>query len=301
MKRLIALTAVLLACWATPALNAAEHLSDSEKEEFLLNAKVRTRKSLSVGITNSERATLDDGRMRHDAHLQDIDEYKPVFQGAQGTQLNFRDNYIFNVAAYRLDRLINLNMVPVSVERKVAGRTSSVTWWIDDVLMMEKERYQKKIAPRDALGWNDQMYNVRVFNELVANTDPNLGNVLITEDWKIRLIDFTRAFRADKQVRKPENLPHRVDRRVFEGLKALDAESLQSRLGDTLRSSEIKGLLARRDEIVEYFDRLIAQKGEARGDLQPGGALGHGLDVAHAAMRSPGRFCAWRPTESAMV
>ena len=265
MKGLFALSAALLASWLTAlAQGPADQLTDAEKERFLLNAKVVARKTLSVGITDSQRALLDDGGMQHEAHLQDVDEYKPIFQGSQGTEINFRDSYVFNVAAYRLDRLINLHMTPVSVERKVGGRAYSVSWWIDDVLMMEKERYLKKIAPPDKDAWNDQMYNVRVFNELVANTDPNLGNVLITKDWRIRLVDFTRAFRTSKRVRKRENLPDRIDRRVLEGLQSLDEQEVRAQLGDVLRASEIKGLLARRDEIVQHFEKLIAERGEAR-------------------------------------
>ncbi len=93
-----------------------------------------------------------------------------------------------------LDLIINLNMVPVSVERKVARRIGSFAWWVDDMQMMEAERYKKKISPPNQAAWLDQMANVRIFNELVYNTDPNLGNLLITNDWGIRLIDFSRAF-----------------------------------------------------------------------------------------------------------
>ena len=139
---------------------------------------------------------MNDGRLRHDARIQDIEEFKSTFQGAQGTELNFRDSYKFNIAAYRLDRLINLKMVPVSGERKIGGNSSSVTWWLDDIQMMELERYQKKITPPDQDDWNHHMYNVRGFNELAYNTDPNLGNVLITNDWDIWLIDYSRGVRT---------------------------------------------------------------------------------------------------------
>jgi len=36
---------------------------------------------------------------------------------------------------------------------------------------------------------------MRVFSQLVYDTDRNLGNVLISEDWHLWMIDFTRAFR----------------------------------------------------------------------------------------------------------
>ena len=83
---------------------------------------------------------------------------------------------------------------------------AAVTWWVDDVQMTERRRYAKKIEPPDKARWNDQIYQVRVFNELVYNTDPNQGNLLITNEWKIVLIDFTRAFRTHKKLRHPMNL-----------------------------------------------------------------------------------------------
>ncbi len=253
----------LIALWAAQSVpaGAAADLSDSDKEQFLLTAKVVSRKTLSVGITGSQRAVLDDGRLRHDAHVQDVDEFKPIHQTAAGAEINFRDYYGFNIAAYRLDRLLGLNMVPTSVERKVGGNSSSVTWWVDDVLMMEKDRYLKKIDPPDQKAWNDQMYNVRVFNELVYNTDANLGNVLIDRDWNLHLVDFTRAFRTYKSVRDSDNLV-RIDPGILAGLKALDLETLTGRMGKLLRKSEIEGILARRDEIVAFFERKIAAEGE---------------------------------------
>ncbi len=173
-------------------------LSRAEMENFLLTAEVVERRSLSVGITGSERATLTDGRLTHDAHIQTVDVWKLSYTTSQGTELNFRDSYTYNIAAYRLDKLLDLRMVPVSVERKVGGETAAVTWWVDDVLMMERDRFLKKIQPPELTSWNDQMYQVRAFNALVYNTDPNLGNVLITKDWKLWMVDFTRAFRLYK-------------------------------------------------------------------------------------------------------
>ena len=242
----------------------ASALSDAEKEEFLRTAKVVDRTGLDVGITRSERASLDDGSLTHDAHIQTIDQFR---RGAttlrRSIEVNFQDSYKFNIAAYRLDRLINLNMVPVSVERRVNRTKAAVTWWVDDVQMMELDRHEKKIRPPDVSAWNDQMYNVRVFTELIFNTDPNLGNLLITDDWQIRLIDFTRAFRRSKRLRPTKNFGPRIDRRVYEGLQDLDQETLKRVMDGLLTRPQIAGLLARRDIIVEYFDGEIAKKGEA--------------------------------------
>ena len=106
---------------ATTSDAALPELSRAEMENFLLTAKIVKRRSLSVGITGSERATLTDGRLTHDAHIQTVDVWKLSYPTSQGTELNFRDSYTYNIAAYRLDKLLGLHMVPVSVERKVGG------------------------------------------------------------------------------------------------------------------------------------------------------------------------------------
>ena len=109
-------------------------------------------------------------------------------------------------------------MIPVSVKRKIKGKRASVTWWVDDVKMMEDKRYRKKIAPPNRAKWNDQMFQVRIFNELVYNTDANLGNLLITNDWKLVMIDFSRGFRRHKALMNPKNLLNcKLDRRFYDG------------------------------------------------------------------------------------
>jgi hypothetical protein len=116
--------------------------------------------------------------------------------------------------------------------------------------------------PPDVLGWTNQMSVARVFTELICNTDPNLGNFLITTEWRLHLIDFTRAFRPQKTLRSPENLSTRLDRQVYEGLKDLNAETLKDVMKDVLTNEEIEGLLGRRDQIIDHFDKLIAERGE---------------------------------------
>ena len=265
----VLVAASLLVSAAGPPTNASAatvpaELTDAEKEEFLRTAKVVKRRKVPVGVTHPERATLSDGRLTHDAHIQTVDIFKAKYQTTSGMEINFRDSYKYNIAAYKLDRLLGLNMVPVSVERKVAGDSAAVTWWFDDIMMMDKERYTKKIQvpPAKRVSWNDQMYQVRIFNELIYNSDPNLGNVLITDDWNIRIVDFSRGFRTRKDLRSPANLV-RCDRRIYNALRELDEETLKRELGPYLRKSEIKGLLARRDKIVKSFDQKIAKRGEA--------------------------------------
>ena len=139
---------------------------------------------------------------------------------------------------------------------------AAVTWWVDDTLMTELDRKKKKIEPPDPRSWNQQMYDCRVFDQLIYNTDRNLGNLVITKDWKIWLIDHTRAFRMMKDLLSPQNLAQ-CDRKLLAKMRELSKDVLNQRLDKYLTDREIEGLLARRDKIVQFFDALIAQKGEA--------------------------------------
>jgi len=148
----------------------------------------------------------------------------------------------------------------VYVERKWNGAEGSLSWWLP-VKMDEVERHKQNLKPPDADAWNNQMYKIRVLDELVYDSDPNLTNVVIGEDWKIWRVDFTRAFRLYQDLKDPKDIV-RCDRHLFEKLKALDGNELMERTKPYLTKDEIKAVMARRGKIVEQFQKLIAEKGE---------------------------------------
>lgn len=244
----------LVAQSASPP-STAPPLSLDEQEQFLLKAKVTRARGISVGVTGTTRLTLTDGTLTHDGQFQPIDETKQRFESDRGTEFNFRDCWCYNVAAYRLARLLELDMIPPSVERAYNGKKGSFTWWIDDVLMEESARLKKKIEAPDPARWNQQMWHVRMFDQLIYNVDRNLGNLVIDNDWRIWMIDHTRAFRLFDTLKTEGNLA-RLDRRVLERLKALDRAELTEKTKDYLTPSEINALLKRRDLIVAHFERV---------------------------------------------
>ena len=229
-------------------------LSLAEQEEFLKTAKVMSTRAAKGGITGSLRATLSDGRITHDAQIQSIDESKMRFEGSRGVEMNFRDTYKFNVAGYRLGKLLGINMIPPSVERTYQGTGAAYTWWVDDVMMDEAGRTGKKLASPDPENWNDQMHVVRVFDQLIFNTDRNLGNLLITKDWNIWMIDHTRTFRISHDLLNVKNLS-KCDRGLLEAMRKLDAASLKTGMGGSVTAAELQGILKRRDKILQFFEK----------------------------------------------
>ena len=238
------------------------HLNSSEVEVFLTEGRVVNSKSLGVGITGSTKATLSYKGVSHDAHIQSVDEAKSHFQTNSGTELNFRDCWMFNIAAYRLDTLLGLNMTPPSVARGWQGKSAAFTWWVPNA-MMEADRKKKKLQPPDQEAFNRQMYVVRVFDQLVYNTDRNLQNLLITPDWNLWMIDHTRCFRTRTDLLAPANLV-KCDRNLLERMRTLEHGALKERIGQFVRSNELDGILARRDRIVKLFEAKIQQLGEQR-------------------------------------
>ena len=268
-RRAAVLALVGIACRVVPcaaqvvAAVTQPALSPQEMETFLLHAPiVATKKSAPAGTTGARRVTLSDGRTTHDAQIQDVDIQKPFFDVApRYAEINFKDTYRYNIAAYRLSRLLGLEEVPMSVPRTVDGKPAAVTWWIDDVIMDEGTRQQKKVASPSPSRTASYTLILRVFDELIQNRDRNAGNLLWTSDWKMWMIDHTRAFRSVHTLIKPQAL-QRCERTLLDRMRALTAASVTEAVGGMLMKDEIEALMARRDALIKLFDDRIAQRGE---------------------------------------
>jgi hypothetical protein len=236
-------------------------LAPEEMEAFLLKATVTNSRDAGKGVTGSTRVTLSDGRLTHDAQVQAIDQYKSIFQAGKASEVNFRDTYRYNIAGYRLARLIGLTRVPMSVERDIDGKRGAVTWWIDDVMMDEDGRTKKKTIGPDALRFARHIQVMKIWDELIQNKDRNRGNMLWTSDWTLWLIDHTRAFRLEKKLQNPSDLTL-CERGLLDGLRKLTPESLGKAVGDSLTAPEQEAVMARRDLLVQHYEDRLAKLGD---------------------------------------
>lgn len=241
---------------------AEPNLTKAEIKQFLLTAEILSGKHTSKGVTGPMRLTLSDGKLTHDAAFQSIDVRGSNAQMPEGgADSTIVDSYKFNIAAYLLAEMLGFeDMLPVTVERKWQGRTGSLSWWLP-VKMDGEERDQQKIEPPDPDFWWAQLYRIRVFNQLIFDSDFNRTNLLIGENWQLWRIDFSRAFRPFKEIQNPRQLDH-CDRRLLEKLRKLDATELEQKTKLFLDKWERQAVMARRDKLVAHFAKLIAERGE---------------------------------------
>ena len=249
---------------ALPQGRSPQALSTQQKRDFLLTAKVIKSRQGGKGVTLPFRLTLTDGTLTHDASFSTVDERALMKVFSDGTrEVNFVDSYRYNIAAYELAVLLGLgDMMPVTVERTWRAMRGSLSWWVDDVMMDEGERRKAGTDAPDPPAWNAQVHRLRVFSQLVYDTDRNVGNLLITRDWRLWMIDFTRAFRRTEGLESDKGLVQ-CDRQLLQRLRQLSRGDVEAAVGRHLTRQEIDAVMARRDLIVAHFERLIAERGEA--------------------------------------
>jgi hypothetical protein len=248
-----------------PVARTAATMSRAQIREFLLTAPIINEQKTSRGVTAPKRLTLSDGVVTRDAGFQAVDAVIPVSERTNRMdqfEVNFNDAYRYNLAAFALAELLGIgDMMPVHVEREYQGRKGSLSWWAD-VQFDEEGRRKKNAQPPNPTAWNQQMYRMRVFTALIRDTDRNLGNILHTPDWRVMMIDFTRAFRLNKELINQKDLLI-IDRALFRKIESLTIDAAQKAVGTYLTKTELQAVMDRRDALVAHYRKVIADRGEA--------------------------------------
>ena len=119
----------------------------------------------------------------------------PGSRSAPDSKDGYFESYKSEIAAYELDKLLGLNMVPVVVERRVNNDDGAAVMWIEGVRSWETVLPLPKPAT-----WGFQLARMKMFDDLISNSDRNKGNLLVDADWHIFLIDHSRAFVTDMKL-----------------------------------------------------------------------------------------------------
>jgi hypothetical protein len=234
--------------------------TDEEMLEFLRTAEAKEWKRVGTGINQISRVLLEKDGIRLRAAWRVVEVELSNFRLKDGETLaKLRDSCLFEVAAYRLSRMLGLRNIPPAVRRTFQGKSGTLQLWLENTVTQNDQT--KLGSPPQAIVWAYQNSTMHLFDSLVCNVDRNRGNLLIDQNWKLWMIDHSRAFQRSWTCRKLESLRF-FDREVFSRLKNLDEETLREEMKGLLRLGEIKDLLVRRDKIVSYVEELISEKGE---------------------------------------
>ena len=118
--------------------------------------------------------------------------------------------------------------------------------------------------PPDPEAWKQAASLVATtFDQLIYNVDRNTGNLLITKDWKLVLIDHTRAFAPNPRLMDRPDFD-RCSRLCSMHLQELDARKTRGRLLTPVSDART----SRRDAAQARSDRQTLQQaycGEGRG------------------------------------
>jgi hypothetical protein len=196
-----------------------------------------------------------------------------LWKNCEGRMKGFVENWRWEIAAYLLDKHLGLNMVPPTVEKRFQNDLGSCQLWVD-AMMSLKDKYEKDIKTPSykVFPWNRALYLQRAFDNLIANEDRHQNQYLITDDWRMILIDHSRSFRTsgkyakkliyDERYKEGPFLMKQLPRAFVEKLKALDAGSIKTAVGEYLTDKEIEYVLIRRDLIIDWLNKYIKKEGE---------------------------------------
>jgi hypothetical protein len=239
-------------------------LTDADVERILGEGTILDIADVGTGVTKPLKVRVELEGVERRAIFKSLDDHRRGITRLQGAppEMNYSDSYLYERAAYLLDRELGLDMVPVAVLRVVQGREGAIVDWVTGS-MTEEERLEQKIEIGKET--RKQIAVMRVFDMLINNADRHAGNLLYTtDDWKVHLIDHTRAFRYSRDwLKEYDNQPIRLPRGLLARLEGLDRAGLNEMLAGLVSKERVKSLLQRRDQILKRVDKERKKSGDA--------------------------------------
>jgi hypothetical protein len=245
----------------------AEIAQRQEIEEFLKTAEIVSFEDIPEGVTKPIRLFLKKGDV----------ERSGAWKNPKGIQKGHLEGWQYEIAAYEMDKLLELNLIPPTVERKFLGKKGSLQFWVESQFS-ELTVFEQKIGiPRSKLNRKENMkYLARAFDSLIGNDDRTQQNILLTKDWRTILIDHSRSFRSSKKytkklmygkngLKKNGDRPllfRRLPRAFVEKVKALNYDNIKNAVGSYLKDKEIKAILLRKELLLKEIEEMVKEQGE---------------------------------------
>lgn len=221
---------------------------EAEIERFLVDGRVTRLEAVPIGVTKPQRGYLEPGPVARFA-------WKAL---PPQRRSGYVESYKAEIAAYHLDRLLDMHMVPPVVERKVDGSVGAAVLWVEQTHSWD----MKKPAQGPEPEWSRQVSRMKLFDQLIGNIDRNQGNLLYDADWHLVLIDHSRAFTTRRSL-DGIAVPALIDATLWKRIDALTASDLDQSVGAWLTDGERAAMLLRRDRMRQAIARQVKAKGAA--------------------------------------
>lgn len=252
--------------WPIYSQFTPQELAEREKWElFLQTAAIIEQEQMETrdAVTEPWKLMLEKEGIKRNAIWKDI----------QGEKGGFIEGWKYEIAAYRLDKFLELNMIPPTVEKKFRGKSGSCQLWITSKMDVRTKVQKNVPVPQDKTkSFQRAGYIQQAFDNLIGNIDRHMGNVLITEDWRAILIDHSRAFQTEDKYNQEllfrdlsedqDFIMKELPQAFVEKIKVLDFDLVEQIVGEYLTKEEIKALLGRKKLLLEYIDSRIKRYGE---------------------------------------
>ncbi len=230
-----------------------------EVVEFLSAAKILSVEKILKGSTRPRKVLLEFDGIRAHAIFRDVDISETWVKLDDGSfHMKLRDYDLFEVAAFRMAEVLGLDNVPPTVVRRFGGATGSLQIWLENII--SSGDLKDGLSPPDYAAWAAQRQAMELFDYLILNIDRNTGNYLVDADWKLWMIDHTRAF----QTTEPDSAPVNIVRcapLTWSILLSLDGTILRPVYAGLLTDTEIAHVLERVYRLRAHLGALIDERG----------------------------------------
>src|SRR5215472_2807863 len=188
-RRLMPTKSQLARAWVVLLLAATAHAQaplawvghEAEMEAHLRSAAVERIVNIGVGVTRPRRAFLE----------PDLPFASMTWKVLPERFLRGHwESYKSEIAAYELDKLLEMHMVPPAVERVISGEQGAAIMWVDDTRSVKDMGGQVPTGPQ----FGRPIRVMQLFDNLIGNPDRNAGNILVDRFNRVILIDHSRAF-----------------------------------------------------------------------------------------------------------
>lgn len=233
-----------------------ENAKQKELENYLKTAKIVSKRRAG-GRGENWIISLDDGKTARYGFFKLLNQERPAL---------ITDSYKYGIAAYELDKLLDLNLVPPVVEREIEGRKGSLQIFIEGALN-ESVRRMKNIKPPEPEKFNNTLEDLSVFENLTYSPsfcgERELDDILIIykNDWKVWRVDFSEAFAPS-----PELIPGceitACSKKLCQNLIKLEDKVIKAKLKHYLNDEEMSMLLKRKKLVIEKIKKLTGEKGK---------------------------------------